>query len=108
MHAHLVERDRLLHLQHVRVQFPDVIEVREQERALRVETARDDVARVLIAQAVRRLERQVLPQELLVVRELNDERRLEGRLQPRREVEGDEVAEVQRLRRGAAACGERS
>lgn len=100
-------------------------------RLCRVEAARDDVLGVLERQRVRALEREVLPQEpaqgrghghgpslpagatgplslssachaLLVVRELDDERDVEGLLEPLRELEGDEVPEVQRLGRRAA------
>jgi len=54
-------------------------------------------------QPSRVVQTQVLPQELLVVRELDHQRDFERLLQPLREVERDEVAEVQTLRRRPAA-----
>ena len=45
------------------------------------------------------------PEELLVVGELDDERHLEGVLQPLGEHEGDEMAQVQGFAGGASACG---
>ena len=71
---HLVVRHRLLDLEDVRVHVADVVEVGEDERPRDVEAARDDVLRVLEAEAVALLELQVLPQELLVVGHLDDER----------------------------------
>ena len=44
------------------------------------------------------------PQALLVIGELDDERHLEGALKPLGEHEGDEVTQVQRLRR-RPLCG---
>ena len=43
-----------------------------------------------------------LPEELLVVGQLDDERDVEGVLEPLGEDEGDEVSEVHRLRGGSS------
>jgi len=49
------------------------------------------------------------PQRLLVIRDLDDQRHLERALQPRRELEGHQVAEVQvRRRRPLRRLGARS
>mmetsp|Transcript_4771 Transcript_4771/g.17846 ORF Transcript_4771/g.17846 Transcript_4771/m.17846 type:complete len:397 (+) Transcript_4771:649-1839(+) len=96
--ARLVERDALGDLQHVEVEGgAHVVDVGEDERAPGVESARDDVLGVLPRQPPGVLELHGLPQELLVVGELDDERHLESLLEPLGEVEGDEVAEVQGL-----------
>ena len=102
--ARLVERDALGDLQHVEVERgAHVVDVGEDERAPGVESARDDVLGVLPRQPPGVLELHGFPQELLVVGELDDEGHLESLLEPLGEVEGDEVAEVQGLRRRSAA-----
>lgn len=55
--------------------------------------------RALMAVDVQSMPRVSPPQRLLVVCELDDERRLEGVLQPLCEDEGHQVPQVQRLRR---------
>mmetsp|Transcript_22472 Transcript_22472/g.57027 ORF Transcript_22472/g.57027 Transcript_22472/m.57027 type:complete len:401 (-) Transcript_22472:153-1355(-) len=80
-----------------------VVEVGEDEGARDVEATRDDVFAVLARQAVCLLQRDVLPEEFLVVGELDDERALERVLQPFGEHKGDQVPEVQRLGARAAA-----
>mmetsp|Transcript_5657 Transcript_5657/g.22337 ORF Transcript_5657/g.22337 Transcript_5657/m.22337 type:complete len:276 (-) Transcript_5657:172-999(-) len=102
--AHLVERHALGDAHHVVIERPaEVVEVRENERALRVEAARDDVLAVGAREALRLLDAEVLPHALLVIRQLDHQRHLERVLQPLGELEGDEVAHVQRLRARAAA-----
>ena len=59
---------------------------------LGVEAAGDDVLGVLVAHVDALFERHLLPQELLVVGQLDDQRTVEGLLQPLGEEEGDQVA----------------
>ena len=81
-----------------------VVEVAEEEGLALVEAAGDDVLGVLnreprevvqvVALPVRVL---ALPQELLVVGQLDDQRDVEDVLQPLGEVERDHVPEMERL-----------
>ena len=50
--AHLVKSDPLLDLQNVGVQMTDVVQVREDERFLEVEAARNNVLGVLESKAM--------------------------------------------------------
>lgn len=75
----------------------DVLKVAEDKGLSHVEAAGDDVLAVLACQPPRLRRRQALPQALLIVRELHDERALERVLQPLGEHEGDEVAQVEGL-----------
>ena len=78
--AALVESDHLLNAAHGRVHVLHVVQVAEYERLLLLEPAGDDVLRVLISEAVALIEVDLLEEELLVVRQLDDERHLEHTL----------------------------
>lgn len=70
---------------------------------LGVEAAGNDVLRVVDAHLATLVERQLLPQELLVVGQLDHEGAVEHVLQPLGEEEGDQMAEMQAARRGTSA-----
>lgn len=61
---------------------PHVVEVGEDEGLVDVETAGDDVLGVLHGELVALLQRQVLPQVLLIVRHLDHQGDVEHVLQP--------------------------
>ena len=60
----------------------DVLGVAEDECFIFIEAAGDDVLGVLHGQSLTLLEAQVLPQKLLVVSQLNDERNVKRVLKP--------------------------
>ena len=77
------------------------------------ETAQEHIARALLSpsrspaylsEATPTLQkpRPYLPEELLVIRQLDDKRHVEGVLEPLGEDEGDEVAKVHRLGGGSS------
>ena len=103
---HLVVRHTLLDLDNVLVEGRTLAhesEVGEDEGFFNVESKRNDVLDVLPGQAHRLLLLQILPQELLVVRQLDDQGHVEGLLQPLGEEEGYEVAKVHGVTAGASA-----
>lgn len=63
---------------------------------LGIKSTGDNVLGVLPGQLVDIVNVQWLPQVLFIVRELDDKRHVECLLQPLRELEGDQVAHVQR------------
>ena len=80
----LVDRDLARDLGDVAIEWSsDVVVVTEDERLLQLETNCDDIPSILPRKLVRLLDLQlVLEQELLVVRQLHDQRDVEHVLQP--------------------------
>ena len=70
---------------------------------LGVESAGNDVLRVVDAHLPTLVERELLPQELLVVGQLDHQGAVEHVLQPLGEEEGDQMPEMQTSRRGASS-----
>ena len=101
--AHLVQRHTLCNFHHVFVYGrAHVVDVGENKRTLGIKTTRDDIFCVFSSQSFAFLKRHVLPQELLIIRQLNHQRYLERLLQPRGEVKRNQMSQVQRLARRPA------
>ena len=80
--SHLIQSDALGDADHIPVKFsPDVIKVGENECPTDVEPTRYDILGILTRKAPRLVQLQILPQKLLIVRELNHQRYLERILQ---------------------------
>mmetsp|Transcript_25829 Transcript_25829/g.44110 ORF Transcript_25829/g.44110 Transcript_25829/m.44110 type:complete len:422 (+) Transcript_25829:176-1441(+) len=120
----LIDRDRLPNPHNVRIHPPHVIQIAEQKRLLLDEIAGDDVLGIFhgqVGETIQIISRSIclllfspsvsgmfsgvfaLEQKLFVVRHLNHQRTLERPLEPRREEEGDEMAEVHGSRGGSPA-----
>ncbi len=80
------------------LRLPHKVHVAEDECLLHIEATCDNVLGILIGQSVGLLERQVLPQELLVVGHLNHERHIKSVLQPLGDHKRDEMTQMHGLR----------
>mmetsp|Transcript_10997 Transcript_10997/g.41053 ORF Transcript_10997/g.41053 Transcript_10997/m.41053 type:complete len:432 (+) Transcript_10997:2819-4114(+) len=94
----------LLNVHDDRIHGGDVVQVAEDECLALVKTACNDVLRIEVGQLVASVQGQVLlEKELLIIRQLDDQGHVEGLLQVLREMEGNQVPEVQRLAGGTPA-----
>ena len=108
-----VHGDALLDANHVAVQLAHVTHIaeneglrvrsRKKEHSLGIEPAGDDVLRVLATHLHALIQSQRLPQELLVVRQLDHQGALEHVLQPLGEEEGNQVTQMKTARRRTSA-----
>ena len=97
---HLVEGHVLHDVDHVLVKLSaHGAKVGEDEGLLHVKPEGDDVLGVLHRELLRVGQLEIFPEELLVVGQLDDERHVEGLLQPFGEKERDEMTEVEPGRR---------
>ena len=93
--AYLVEGHRSLDAVDVLVELAaDVLKVLEEEGPVNVKPTGDDVLGVLPGEPLGLLDAEASPQHLLVVRQLDHERHLEGVLQVLCEHEWNQVAQV--------------
>lgn len=103
--SHLVERDKLRKLPDIHQKMTtDILQITIDESLLQIESARDDILRILQRELMRLLKRQlILEQRLLVIRKHNHQRHIEYILQPLRERERNRMSQMQRVARRSAS-----
>jgi hypothetical protein len=83
---------------------PNIVEIRKDKGFVNIKSYGNDILGVLSGELSNVVQSYILPQELLIVGHLNDDRDIECILKVLAKDEGDQVAQVQGVGRRTAAC----